>query len=161
MTDENIDADEHENTPSSQTQENSVFDRDPETDWYLGWIVGLGEKGLETGITLTVGGNLVTGTLISGRKYFEEMGALIQKANGLSPDLSKALANTFSQWKDLYPESGDDDDTKEHYNFIHLRRARFMADGQNFLPQKQGLLWRAKLSRVDGFSMGVLEGWGG
>ena len=41
-------------------------------------------------------------------------------------------------------------------SFIHLRSAKIYAAGQRPLPTT-GMLWRGKISSVDGFTIGVLS----
>lgn len=128
------------------------------TDWYLGWIVGNAEQyGLEQGVTLTIGGNFVTGTLISGRKYFEEIGNLMRSASGdLSEEVREGLGDIYGRFKEFYPEATGEDLPDYRFSYIHLRNARIFENGRP-LPTDRGFLWRGKLSAVDGFAIGSLD----
>ena len=56
---------------STETQELQQPISAPEVDWFLQVLVSLAMNGSEFGITLQVGGFLVSGTLVSGPKFFE------------------------------------------------------------------------------------------
>jgi hypothetical protein len=52
----------------------SLFEQPDGVDWFLANQVHLANRfGVEQGITLNVGGVLISGTLINGRNYFKEM----------------------------------------------------------------------------------------
>src|SRR5882757_9959293 len=138
----------------------TLFDQQEGVDWLLAWIVSLAERGIEIGITLSVGGQLVSGTLIGGRKYFEGLAAAMRSSTfaGMgegADDLKKSLSEGFSGWKDIYPES--DDIPSDHVPqpaFIHLAGARMVLSDKPV--NSTGFLWRAKLSSVDGFTIGTM-----
>lgn len=129
-------------------------------DWFLrNTISTLTPLGVELGITVMVGGMVVSGTLISGAKYFEEMGNSIQGKGGEQEDVVNAIAESWKAWKVIYdkPEDAPDDWKPEQTSFIHLRDARVFAPGQPSLPSNQGVLWRGKLSSIDGFTMAQIS----
>ena len=57
--------------PQQPEAARTILDQQDGVDWLLAWIIGFAEQGLEMGVTLNVGGVLITGNLIGGRKYFE------------------------------------------------------------------------------------------
>jgi hypothetical protein len=129
-------------------------------DWFLrSTISDLTPLGVELGITVMVRGMVVSGTLISGAKYFEEMGNSFQSIGGEHQEVTNAIGESWKAWKVLYdkPEDAPDDWKPEQTSYIHLRDARIFAPGQSSLPSNQGVLWRGKLSSVDGFSMGKMS----
>ena len=137
----------------------SVFDQPEGTDWFLAWLISLANSyGLEQGITLSVGGMSVSGLLISGRDYFQEIGGVISQSNfhGAAETLRPVLALAYSQWSEVYPKiNTDSPQPVEQSTYIHLRRARIVTpDGKEMPPA--GGLWRGKLSAVDGFMLGEL-----
>lgn len=149
-TSEALDAPEHENTLAEKI--NEFFDNNDEDDWMLAWIIGHAEAfGLEFGITITVSGTVITGTLISGIKYFERMHEVLLRSS------SKSIASSLTQWKHVYSHPNENSDIyTESPRFIHMDNARhFLSNGQT-IPSK-GVLWRGKLASVDGFSLGTLE----
>lgn len=117
-------------------------------DGFLQRLVNLasGEVNLEVGITLTVEGTLVTGTLISAQKYFKEFAA---NFSGAFPggDPEGAIRQSFEAIGE--PRPGDGEFPRQ---FICLRNAYYVADSHH--TPRGGMLWRGKLSSVSGFSLG-------
>lgn len=133
------------------------LDQPPGHDWMLAWLVAHVEAfGIEFGITLSVGGQSVSGTLISGRKYFQDLRESLSSVPNLEGDLAKSLAKSMTLWSEVYPEKPEDVDIYNlKPNFIHLRNARVVTPG-GAVPNN-GALWRGKISAVDGFSVGELD----
>lgn len=131
-------------------------------DWFLVSLLNIVNRGtIEFGITLNVGGSVVSGTLISGKKYFEEFAALFSAALGPQGDSSEgpSVEESFRQLGQIYdmPESGEGEEHKQQgpVSYIHLNNASvFFTDGT--IPSNAGVLWRGKLSSVDGFNLGSL-----
>jgi len=126
-----------------------------QTDWLLQWFVQFVNKTpLEVGITLSIGGGLVSGILISHQQYFEELAADFSKPfeafDGPEAAHVKSLLLGF-----VSPEAapGEKEPARQ---FLHLRDARLYSAGGEAIPTK-GALWRGKISAVDGFSMGGLS----
>ncbi|MFK3641233.1 MULTISPECIES: gas vesicle protein [Pseudomonas] len=103
-------------------------------------------------ITLTVGGNLISGILISGNAFMDlwadEFAAVFTKENGVA-----------DQVRDLYLNWRVDPDEllrdPQPPQFIHLKAAEiYSTNGRPILAG--GSLWRGKLSGVDGFNLGRL-----
>ncbi|MNR29080.1 hypothetical protein D3C85_1464430 [compost metagenome] len=125
-----------------------------QVDWLLQWLCGfINETNLNFGITLTVGGNMITGTLISHQTYFERL------ANDLStpfafasPETQEAIhARILGFHAPVDPEK-----TQLPVQFIHLDNARVHTGGHQILPDK-GTLWRGKIAAVEGFILGELN----
>lgn len=122
-------------------------------DWFLQRLVSIvNTSDLEFGITLTVGGSIVSGTLVGGTKYFETFakdfsGAWPKEAQEV---IREALASHTAIYK-----AGNDDQEPTPPQFLHLINARsFQPTGQ--LPNNRGVLWRGKINSVSGFSLGSL-----
>lgn len=103
-------------------------------------------------ITLTVGGNLISGILISGNAFMDlwanEFSAVFTKENGVA-DL---VRDQFLNWKTDSDELLGDPMPPQ---FIHLRAAEiYSTNGRPILAG--GSLWRGKLTGVDGFNLGRL-----
>jgi hypothetical protein len=98
------------------------------------------------GITLTVGGLLVTGELISAKTYMDEFlrGTLRDKMRSAIEE-----NDSLKQQIENAPEGED---------FIHLRNTKFLLPtGQPPVPGVgNGVLWRGRRSSVDGFFVGLL-----
>lgn len=115
------------------------------------------------GITLTVGGSLVTGILISGTEYFQRFAEFWPQSTNtkLGETLKKIfmdVAEDFGkQAKEQFEEHASGDyKTTSPLQFIHLKDAR-VATPSGLVPTHFGLLWRGRLSEVQAFSWGVLQ----
>jgi hypothetical protein len=110
-------------------------------------------RGGSLSVTLQVGGQLVSGDLISGLNYFETMAEKMKTAQGNAEShITDALASIMESLKDAYkPEANGPDQLPPTY--IHLRNARFVG-----LPgtSATGIYWRGRLSAVDGFVIASL-----
>jgi hypothetical protein len=130
----------------------------PEHDWFLAQLVGwANEFGIEQGITLAVGGAVISGQLISGKRFFEELATFVMSSGGNATDeLKKALAESIKQWTVIYnqPEGTADDSAPPVPTYIHLRNALWIYPDGRFLPANHGVLWRGKLAAIDGFCLG-------
>ncbi|MDZ3990360.1 gas vesicle accessory protein GvpU [Pseudomonas sp. Teo4] len=107
------------------------------------------EGGVEMGITLMVGGALVSGYLISSETYFQRVidSVVEVSAPGENPGVD-AVAKLLAE---RTPPSGGPIASQ----FIHMRDARFY-NGRNDPLPTNGTLWRGKIASVDGFSIGRL-----
>jgi hypothetical protein len=94
-------------------------------------------KDVEQGMILNVGGLIISGILVSIKKYGEGAPVLkdVMKKAGLEAKPAKVFKET---------------------EYIHLKDARIFIAGQAPLPV-EGMWWRGKISSVDGFSFGTLE----
>lgn len=106
----------------------------------------------EIGLTLYVGGSIVSGLLVSGHSYFKLLSALVA-GDGTDPSRT-AFASIFQRAGEVYPESSEEDDEPKfsRTGFIHLRAASVHTVGSTDTIDQD--LWRGRLSRVDGWSMG-------
>lgn len=129
------------------------------TDWLLeSTIQYLVNQGAELTITLTVGGAYVTGTLTSGKRYFEELGKAVATASQDPDDMAEWLGETWKGYASLYekPDDAPDEWQPHPVAYVHLRNARYIAPGGAQMPDIP-ILWRGKLSSIDGFSLGAIE----
>jgi hypothetical protein len=131
--------------------------KQPEVDWYLESLVHIVTASSSSmGVTLSVGGTVVTGQLISGKQYLELSAGQISdefKRLGVSEEGAKSIKESFSKAAGrLYPEGVDSQPAG--YGYIHLRNARIVSG--TGVHTQVGSLWRSRLSSVDGFSLGEL-----
>lgn len=127
-------------------------------DWMLQILVHtVNSTDAEYGVTLNMGGVIVTGTLVSGRKYFEGVAEEFAAAS-TSKRTAAYWRRTFRQLGDTYfaPIPADQPVTPPH--FFHLRDARFIGLAPPVLPSNRGVWWRGRIVRVDGFFLGTLAG---
>lgn len=122
-------------------------------DWFLTEMVDIGNSANVASfeLTLQVSGLLISGTLISGAMYFNELKGVLsagQEDPGWIADWLDARA------KDVLI---DPENVKQVTpNYIHLRDARFFSPNGGPLPNNHGVLWRGRLRSIDGFWFGVL-----
>jgi hypothetical protein len=149
-----------ENEEVTPADEPSLFDQPDGVDWFLANQVHLADAyGIEQGITLNVGGVLVSGMLIGGRKYFQELSDQIRRvtAGTASEGYGELMGDTHSAFVEVYPERQPDQPYPyRRINYIHLRGA--LTFGSNgIMSPREGVYWRGKLSSVDGYSFGNLS----
>ncbi|WP_323920134.1 MULTISPECIES: gas vesicle accessory protein GvpU [Aeromonas] len=123
-------------------------------DWHLANLVALTNRipGVSIGITLTIGGTLVSGLLISGKEYFDSLALELSKdsENTLSMAIAEEMKNISNSIYDSNLERG-------HVStvYIHLKKARHYT-GDKSIPN-DGAYWRGKLCDVSGFTFGSLN----
>jgi hypothetical protein len=139
---------QHDNAKLSDTE--GAASR-PDVDWYLQQMVKMAnEQGVEMGVTLVVGGSVITGTMVSGATYFETFAE--QFASGWTDEESKGtIQKALAQPAQLYAHGKNNDPLGA--SFIHLRDARIITPSEA-MPT-QGMLWRGRLTEVSGFSLGT------
>jgi hypothetical protein len=130
----------------------SLADR-PNVDWYLQTLVSMAnEHGVEMGITLTLGGTVVTGQLIGGKTYFETFAEVFGNAWSEDEQARKEMRATMARPAEMYgPKKAD----SAGPSFIHLKNAKIRTPDGCSMPD-QGVLWRGRLSEVSGFFLGIL-----
>lgn len=142
-----------------------------DADWFLQQIVDWANKsGLGVGVTLNVGGLLVSGTTISGAKYFNDLAKQVGSSKTeASDELLKTLSEIIGAYASIYevpdeaeadsgePTDGSSSDALATPTFIHLADARFFYPNAKPLPHNRGVLWRGKVSQVNAFSLGILN----
>jgi hypothetical protein len=130
-----------------------LFSDGQSVDWYLQQLVSIvNTSDIEFGITLVLGGSVVSGRLIGGKKYFEAFAADFAEAwpSETKSEIRRALASKA----EIYDNSRDAQTAPPQ--FIHLADARCYYPGSH-LPNNRGVLWRGKINAVSGFSLGALS----
>ena len=130
----------------------------------MGLVEAVNTLDMDIGVTLHVAGVVISGTLISGRKFFHHIAQALreaaarhdaQAAEGLAEGFT-AVADSYRLWAEheRQSDSNDDQDAIRPLTlYIHLRDAAVYAPGGPPLP---GMLWRGRLAHVSGWSLGVL-----
>ncbi|UVC19231.1 hypothetical protein IHQ72_33200 [Mesorhizobium onobrychidis] len=128
-------------------------------DWFLQNLVDLvNHTGVSIGITLTVGGVLVSGQLTSGKKYFEEFGKTF--AGGFKdgdPEFIAYLEKVYSQYGDIYAPSKSKGEHKELPSYVHLKDVHIFSAPGRPIPTEDGNWWRGRICEVQGFMLGSLN----
>jgi hypothetical protein len=125
-------------------------------DWFLQILVNIvNTSDTEIGVTLQVGGFLVSGRLVGGAKYFDGFAA--DFANSLRGDQESTeyIRSAFSSYgEQLYSTTGE---TDAGPLYIHVKEARFFNTSGKPIPANRGVWWRGRLSEVSGFILGSLS----
>lgn len=109
---------------------------------------------VEIGVTLHASGTIVSGALISGRRYFD---LVIERFRESNSEFGQVFSEWFKPVADVYREDEssrkeDDQPAPRPVEFIHLRDAKTFGAGDSApLP---GVLWRGRLSEISGWSIG-------
>ncbi|WP_405583930.1 hypothetical protein [Streptomyces sp. NBC_01092] len=130
---------------------------------------------LELGITVTVSGSTITGTLISNTKWFDLQAESFKTAMKVEGD-EIGLHSLFENWSRLTREAQEEeakvreaiegvelpdrylraiDEEDSSVAFIHLADARIVHP-QGFVPA-EGAAWRGRLDEVSGWFLGTLS----
>jgi len=110
---------------------------------------------IEFGITLTVAGFLISGTLVSGKRFFD--GLAQQMADSFqAEDVKKSIHKYFNSFGDIYDVQRLEDERRTPI-FIHLREAKLFHNSGKPIPGNKGVFWRGRISQVSGFCMGTLS----
>jgi len=128
----------------------------PETDWLIVNLVetlnALDDPACMPMI-LSVSGKIVSGSVIGGKEYFELMAEAWAAMAG-----EENADGVRKKYLELAKAYGSDAEEKPaHIRYLHMRNARFFFANGDPIPGNRGLLWRCKLSSVDGFAYGQLE----
>ncbi|MFS2161047.1 gas vesicle accessory protein GvpU [Pseudomonas sp. Pseusp122] len=119
-------------------------------DWLLQWLVKfVANTKVEMGITLSVGGNLVSGHLISHDAYFEQL------AEDISAPFGKFHNGTDASMKEMILsfKPGESAEDTPAFHFIHLKDCKTYSTNQDPICEA-GVLWRGRIAAVDGFTIG-------
>jgi hypothetical protein len=103
------------------------------------------EPEAEIGVTLIVDGFLVSGYIISYRRFSEYH------------PLTKMFIEQQDKLLSKPPTDKEAEQDQEMPNFIHLRDAKFFTPGQRPIPAKDSLCCRIALDKVSGFHFGNLH----
>jgi hypothetical protein len=121
------------------------------------------ERDMEMAVTVSVGGGVVSGTLISTGAYYRTLADQFASAEG-GTDMDELFAEAFRgiiddarrASKAALGEWADASRPDPEVEYLHLTDARYVS-GSGFLPHgRQGVLWRCRAADVRGWSLGDL-----
>ncbi|MDL5367629.1 gas vesicle accessory protein GvpU [Xanthomonas sp. NCPPB 2654] len=125
-------------------------------DWYLQKLVTVvNTSTVQFGVTLFVEGAIVSGVLVSGKKYFETFAQEFSAAYPGDAEGKESIRQAFASHASIY-DSENGEQTTSPPQFIHLIDSRHFSPGGQPLPNNRGVLWRGKINAVSGFSLGSL-----
>ena len=93
-------------------------------------------------ITLNVKGAVITGTMVSAKEYFNTLSEILEEGNEIAQAVSEQLGKAGEE-AEANPDS-------EAY-FIHVKNTKVYCGDSKPTPSKGEILWRGKLTEVDGF----------
>lgn len=101
----------------------------------------------EFGMTLNIGGVVVSGYLVGQQRYFGE---------GFAEDFGELLGKSErkAEVKDAIGKPGKFYEEAD-LDFIHMKDARIFL-GTTVIPSGNGIWWRGRVKEVQGYSLGVL-----
>jgi hypothetical protein len=119
-------------------------------------ITKVEETGIGAGITLCVNGSVITGNLIKSRVYYDKM---IEMYDFDKDQLTAKNAEELAKWNDYYAQYVSfinelkNQENQQNLKYIYLEHVTFRNVNSN--TPTQAIVWRGKLSAVDGFSIGI------
>lgn len=129
----------------------------PPADVFLQFLVNLVNNGGQLksiGVTLQMGGMLVSGSIVSGAEYFDRFAETFSDSlSDIDTQARQSVRTSLAELGDVFrlPQPAE-----PLPNYIHLVDALFFtADGTPIAGQPT--LWRGRSSAVDGFILGRLQ----
>ncbi|ULT55703.1 gas vesicle protein GvpU [Neobacillus drentensis] len=98
-------------------------------------------------ITLNVNGSVITGTIISAKEYFDTLSEIFKDGDDIAIMLSEQLSNAGKSTQS---------DIDSEANFIHMKETKVYCGDSKPTPSKGDILWRGKLTEVNGFFLGKI-----
>lgn len=125
----------------------------PDPDAYLHiWVYLANRLGLEASLSMTMGGVVVSGTLISIETWQREMESQIRAANTETPDAVEGMLKGLTEARIRITADELVEDPDKEYQFVHLKEATVYGAGSPFeVP-----LWRGNIHSVDSWWLGHL-----
>lgn len=108
------------------------------------------------GISLLVGGSWLTGSMIGGRMWFDQLAQLVDvQTGGDDGRLFRLIGETaYPSESERLAEGKAPLDAEP--GFVHLRDARLLTGAAVRVPEPGGLV-RLKLASIDGWLVGILD----
>ncbi len=119
-------------------------------------IMKVEETGIGAGITLCFNGSIITGNLIKSKIYYDKM---IEMYDFDENQLTAKNSEELDKWNIYYAQYVSfinelkKQENQQNLKYIYLENVIFRNVNSNILTQ--AVVWRGKLSAVDGFSIGI------
>lgn len=132
-------------------------------DRTLNVILLAAERDMQMAMTVSAGGGVVSGTLVSTSAYYRTLADQFASAEG-GTDMDELFAEAFRgiiddarrASKAALGEWADGAGREPALEYLHMTDARYVS-GSAFLPHgRQGVLWRCRAADVSGWSLGDL-----
>ena len=127
----------------------------PPKTWFLAQLVEVARAaGLRPTVTVNVGGLLLTGELVDGKTYFDDLTLAVQETV-TDPAVARKLTDLLGEYgnRENRPSPSPPPGEPPH---IHLRAARAIDINGTSLPASGGASWRVQLNAVQAFSLDLL-----
>lgn len=105
--------------------------------------------GLDSAVTIMIGGQVVAGILVSGQEYAEHTAKEFRDANS-SEEVGNALANFYDELANDYRK---EDGHEMPLNFIHIKDPAYLTGDGNWYTIRNSYL-RVAIDKVAAFSNG-------
>ncbi|KEZ53323.1 gas vesicle accessory protein GvpU [Metabacillus indicus] len=106
------------------------------------------KHGFALDITLNMNGAVISGTMISAKEYFDTLSETFEDGSEVAQNLSEQLSRAS--------ESIEENGSGEAH-FIHLKNTKVYIGDSKSTPSKGQIIWRGKLSEVNGFFLGKIS----
>lgn len=107
--------------------------------------------------TLICGGVIVSGQIVSGKKYFDHFAETFSKGfSTLPPEDVEEIRENLAHHGDIYERKEGDNRKPTHTIYVHLKDAKYYSTTGQAIPTSEGLWFRGRLSEVSGFHLGAL-----
>ena len=108
------------------------------------------------GVSLLVGGSWLTGSMIGGRMWFDELGRLIDAQTGSDGGQLFHLIGETAYPSESERAAAGQEPLETEPGFLHLRHGRLLTGAAVRVPEPGGLV-RVRLASVDGWLVGILD----
>lgn len=132
----------------NQLQEVIAYSRDMK-DSALAHLVICANLDVAVDVTLIIGGQVVAGQLVSGKKYAETMAGNLRTTNH-SDEIKEEMASFFDN---MAHEYRSEEGHSIPLNYLHIRNPSYMK-GDGGWVSVQGSIVRIPIEKVCGFSFG-------
>ncbi|EOX9201005.1 hypothetical protein ACPX3P_000725 [Yersinia enterocolitica] len=136
---------------TDKTQENTVEQvmARKVKDADLIYLVRMANIGYGLGVTLLTKGTMISGTLTSGKDYYETVASKISDAGEFGVALAKYYTDKIGEYT-----PSDDEDKEIPLTFLHLKDFSILKGDGGFFNLK-GATLRLKIEEIDGHLVGV------
>lgn len=114
------------------------------------------ESGSSVPVTLSISGSVVTGMLISGQRYFEQIADRMERAQP-SKGANEKVVEIVDGWRMLAKELASltphSEQARAAGDHLHVEGAKLISGARTF--PAEGMLWRIRVSDVSGWSIGA------
>lgn len=108
------------------------------------------------GISLLVGGSWLTGSMIGGRMWFDELARLVDAQTGSDGGQLFHLIGETAYPSESERAAAGQAPLDTEPGFLHLRSGRLLTGASVRVPDPGGLV-RVKLASIDGWMVGILD----